>query len=346
MTAELTTSDLYAVRRTIRGLVERHAPPPPTPDTAPGGYDQRLWRLLAGQVGAAGLAVPEELGGAEAGYLACQLVLTELGRAAVASPFLASSVLATQALLMADDRAVLPALASGETTAALGWRTGLTARNTAGGWLVDGTAAHVLDGARADVVLVVVDDGLFQLDVAHPGLRRAALPTMDQALHLATLRCTAVPATRIGAAFPGRLDDLAATAVSAEQVGGAEACLDQTVAYVQTRVQFGRPIGSFQAIKHRLADLYVLVESAKTASLAAAQAWSTDAPDASLAASMAKAYCSDAYRAAAAEMIQLHGGTGITWEHPAHRYFKRAHSTGALFGDAAHHRGRIAAALG
>ena len=341
MTAELTASDLDALRQTIREVVERHAGADPAPDAAPGGYDRPLWTVLAGQVGVAGLAIDEELGGAGAGYPECQLVLAELGRAAVASPFLASGVLATQALLMAGDREILPALATGETTAALGWGPGLTAGR--GG--VTGTLPYVLDGVRADVVLVVVGGELFQLDAGDPGLRRETLPTMDQSLHLASLTCTDVAATRIGPVPPERLDDLAATAVAADQMGGAEACLEQTVAYVKARVQFSRPIGSFQAVKHRLADLYVLVESAKSAALAAADAWATQSADASLAASLAKAYCSDAYRAAAAEMIQLHGGTGFTWEHRAHRYFKRAHSTGVLFGDAAHHRRRLAAAL-
>ena len=276
---------------------------------------------------------------------------------------------------------LLPELAAGDRTAALVWdsdtsnRDSLVATRVGESWTVDGRARLVLDGARADLLLAVAktrpnthpntapspapnsppekqsDPGsaLFLLDVTHSGLHREPLPTMDQSLHLAEVRCHAVRARRLGAVeapVRSRLADLAATAITAEQVGGARRCLELTVEYVQHRVQFGRPIGSFQAIKHRLADLLVLIESADSASQAAAQAWTDDAPDASALASLAKSYCSQAYRAVTAEAIQLHGGIGFTWEHQAHRYFKRAHSTSTLFGDPSYHRRRLADHLG
>lgn len=403
-------ADLAEFRGILRRVLERHSSESSVPSDAAGGaqspagsYDHQLWTLVSHQIGVAGLAVPEKYGGSGGGYLECHLVLEELGRAVVASPFLASSVLATQALLLAGDEAVaaelLPDLAAGTRTAALILGAGsaadqagehasgmltatgldpLRATDTHGSWTIDGRARHVLDGARADVLLAFAQphpksrplsqpDGqtmtgpaLFLLDTKHPGLRRHVVPTMDQTLHLAEIHCTAVPArrlsgrdveqltgpTRSARVVPSRLADLAATAITAEQVGGARRCLELTVEYAKHRVQFGRPIGSFQAIKHRLADLLVLVESADSASHAAAQAWADNADDASALASLAKSYCSEAYRAVAAETIQLHGGIGFTWEHQAHRYFKRAHSTSALFGDPSYHRQRLAHRLG
>jgi alkylation response protein AidB-like acyl-CoA dehydrogenase len=385
-------AELLEFRSTVRRVLDRHtvaAGVADSPQTPAGGYDPQLWKLLTHQVGVAGLAVPERFGGSGFGYRECHLVLEELGRVVVASPFLASAVLATQALLLAGDNAaaeLLPDLAAGTRTAALVWGTGdpLTATRTEAGWLINGRMRHVLDGARADLLLAFAEPqpelelqlptvpgteqppadpepALFLLDITHPGLQRDLLPTMDQSLHLAEVRCRAVPARRLSGADPtglhphherpgrpvlSRLADLAATAVTADQAGGARRCLELTVEYTKTRVQFGRQIGSFQAIKHRLADLLVLVESAQSASQAAAEAWANDAEDAPVLASLAKSYCSEAYRAVAAESIQLHGGIGFTWEHQAHRYFKRAHATSALFGTPAQHRRLLATHLG
>jgi alkylation response protein AidB-like acyl-CoA dehydrogenase len=363
----MDAADRTEFSRTVRRLLERHGAATASAPAGAGDYDRTLWHLLAGQVGVAGLAVPERFGGSAMGYAACHLVLAELGRAVLPSPFLASSVLATQALVLAADEVaagdLLPGLAAGSTTAALiglGPDDTLSVTGSDGGWLVTGSAGQVLDGARADLLLVLADpetseaEGLFLLDAGHPGLQRRLLPTMDESLHLAQVQCQAVPARRLsrpdatGAdrTVRRRLSDLAATAITADQIGGARRCLELTVEYTRQRVQFGRPIGSFQAIKHRLADLLVLVESAHSASEAAAEAWSDDTPDASVLAALAKSYCSEAYRAVTAETIQLHGGIGFTWEHPAHRYFKRAHSTSTLFGRPEQHRQRIAEHLG
>ncbi|HST81920.1 MAG TPA: acyl-CoA dehydrogenase family protein [Kineosporiaceae bacterium] len=363
--------DLLELRSTLRRLLARHTADLSTPA---GDFDRPLWALLSQQVGVAGLAVPERLGGSGGGYLECHLVLEELGRTGAATPFLASAVLATQALLLSGTAAaadLLPDLAAGTRTATLMWGTGceLTATGDGDSWVVDGRARPVLDGGRADLLLAFAQPSagsaaLFLLDTAHSGLHRALLPTMDQSLHLAEVNCRAVPARLLsrpgdvrptdarptgpgeGADPASRLADLAAIAITAEQVGGARRCLELTVEYAKNRVQFGRPIGSFQAVKHRLADLLVLLESADSASQAAAMAWVTAAEDASMLASLAKSYCSEAYRAVTAETIQLHGGLGFTWEHPAHRYFKRAHSTSALFGDPTYHRSRLAEQLG
>jgi alkylation response protein AidB-like acyl-CoA dehydrogenase len=171
---------------------------------------------------------------------------------------------------------------------------------------------------------------------------------MDRSLHLASVRCDAVPAVPVGTLGPRerrRLGDLGSVATTAAQVGGAERCLELTVAHARERVQFGRPIGSFQALKHRLADLLVLVETATTASWAAASAWAADSEDAALLADVAGSWCGEAYRAVAAETVQLHGGIAITWEHDAHRYFKHAHATAVLVGTPESHRARLAGHL-
>jgi alkylation response protein AidB-like acyl-CoA dehydrogenase len=171
---------------------------------------------------------------------------------------------------------------------------------------------------------------------------------MDRSLNLASVHCDAVPAERLGRPGPRelrRLRDLGAVAMTAAQVGGAERCLELTVAYARQRVQFGRPIGSFQAVKHRLADLLVLVETAATASWAAAASWAADADDAPLLADVAGSWCGEAYRDVAAETVQLHGGIAITWEHDAHRHFKHAHATATLFGTPEAHRARLAGHL-
>jgi alkylation response protein AidB-like acyl-CoA dehydrogenase len=337
--------DQRQLRSTVRAVLERHAPDPPGPGDEPGGFDAELWRRLAVDVGVTGLAVPEHLGGAGGSYLECHLVLAELGRAVVATPYLAT-LLATQALLLADPADPLVAwFAEGARTAAL--VHGLRSRPDIDAWTLSGVAELVLDGARADVLLAVTEDGLFRVEPG-PGLDRELATTMDRSLHLATVRCDDVAAERLGPLdghARARLDDLASVAMTAAQAGAAQRCLELTTAYVKQRVQFGRPIGSFQAVKHRLADLLVLVETATSASWAAAAAWAADAPDTSLLADVAASYCAEAYRTAAAETVQLHGGIAITWEHEAHRHLKHAHATATLFGTPAAHRARLATHL-
>jgi alkylation response protein AidB-like acyl-CoA dehydrogenase len=209
----------------------------------------------------------------------------------------------------------------------------------------------VLDGDTAAILLVAARApagvGLFDVDPRQAGVCRAAVPTMDATRRLATVRLARAHGRRIGGDASAALDrarDLACLALGAEQVGAARRALDLTVGYALTRVQFGQVIGGFQALRHRMADLHVLVESARSLARAAASAAGDPAGPGPLAAAV-KVYCSDALTRTAGEMIQLHGAIGITWEHPAHRYLKRAHGAGLLFGGPARHAAAIAASL-
>jgi alkylation response protein AidB-like acyl-CoA dehydrogenase len=219
------------------------------------------------------------------------------------------------------------------------------------GWELDGEAHYVLDGTAAGVLLVAARDpagvGLFEADPGQDGVDRTAAVTMDLTRELAVVRLNRARGRRIGGdAAPAlsRARDLACLALAAEQVGAARRALDLTVGYTLTRVQFGRVIGSFQALQHRLADLHVLVESAASLSRAFCAA-DGDEPALGLRAGAVKVYCSEVLMRTAAEMIQLHGAIGITWEHPAHRYLKRAHGAMHLFGTPAQHAAAVAARL-
>jgi alkylation response protein AidB-like acyl-CoA dehydrogenase len=273
-------------------------------------------------------------------------------------------VTATNALLeCADDAAkgaLLPGIASGETIATLAYvepngrwdlsGIAMRARPKDDVWLLDGSKSWVLDGHTADTILVVArtDAGLelFRVDSDAAGLSRTALPELDPTRKLADLSFSATPAAKISdgdqTAGLERVLALTAAALAAEQVGGAQACLDMSVEYARSRIQFGRPIGSFQAIKHKCADLLVEVEFAKTAAYNACFCAAEDPDELIEAATLAKAYCSEVFFHTAAENIQIHGGMGFTWEHPAHLYFKRAKASELLFGDAAHHREALA----
>jgi alkylation response protein AidB-like acyl-CoA dehydrogenase len=328
------------------------------------GYDEDLWARLSGQLGLTGLAVPQEYGGDGFGFTELQVVLEELGRALTPSPFLASVVLAAGAILAAGDevaaKAYLPGIAAGKTTAALAvaesaglWsfdQLTTTARPAANGdgsdWRLTGTKQFVLHGATAGLLVVAAHTGQGPgFFAVQPGLRagttltRTALRTLDLTRPMATLQFTDTPATLIGtagAAGPA-LDavlDLAMTAVAAEQAGAARACLEASAAYARERHQFGRPIGSFQAVKHKCADMLVKVELAQAAATEAARAAAGD-PDAAplpQAAAVAHAVCSESLMFVAAENIQVHGGIGFTWEHPAHLYFRRAKASQLMFG--------------
>ncbi|ALG12689.1 acyl-CoA dehydrogenase family protein [Kibdelosporangium phytohabitans] len=276
------------------------------------------WTGLCRQIGVAGLAVPEQYGGAGATLLESHVVLEETGRVLARVPML-STVLATQALLLSGNAPAcadhLPGIVDGSTSATVLWADS-----------VSETVACVLDGDVADVLLVATPDGLYLGDSTH----RVHTPAMDESRRLATVRLSG--GTRIGPPAP-RLRDIALSALSAEQVGAAQRCLDMTVDHTRTRVQFGRPIGSFQALKHRMADMHVLVETARSISYAAAEN-----PDL---AAVAAAHCAETLSTVAGEMIQLHGGIAITWEHDAHRYFKRAHNSAQLFGQPHEHVARL-----
>ena len=317
---------------------------------SPRGYDEKLWSMLCEQVGVAGLAVPEEYGGAGFSFLETAVVLEKLGQALTPSPMLATCI-ATSALMLSGDAEacsrLLPSIAAG-SLATLAWSgpSGLPGQGepvSESAGRLSGSVPLVLDGANAEVLLVVArtGNGLGLFEVAPDAVGIDGTPAMDLALQLATVTLDGAEAQRIGGdlgdALP-RLHAQACAAVSALQVGVAQRALDMTVSYTKEREQFGRPIGSFQALKHRMADMLVLVETARSAAMDAAFAVAEDRPDVVRRTTVAKAYCSEALQRIAAETIQLHGGIAITWEHDAHLVFKRAHALGQLFGAPHLHR--------
>jgi alkylation response protein AidB-like acyl-CoA dehydrogenase len=333
------------------------------------GYDTAVWRQMADELGLQSLIVPEEFGGQGFGYVELIVVLEEMGRALLCAPFFSTVALATNVLVHAGDdaakHALLPGIASGETIVALAFtedsgrwdEAGITtpATNQGDGWVLDGTKMFVIDGHVADVLLVAArtDAGvsLFRVDVDADGITRTALATMDQTRKQARVEFAKTPATLVGTDGDGwavldRVLDLAAVALAAEQVGGAQKVLEMAVAYAKERVQFGRPIGSFQAIKHKCADMLLEVESARSAAYYAGWCAAELNDELPQLACLAKAYCSEAYFHATAENIQIHGGIRFTWEHPAHLYFKRAKSSELLFGDPTYHRELLAQRLG
>jgi alkylation response protein AidB-like acyl-CoA dehydrogenase len=318
------------------------------------GHDPALWRQMADQLGLQGLALPEEYGGSGGGPVELGIVLEEMGRALLPSPFFATVALAGQTLAASDDDAAksrwLPGIADGSLTATLAiaeesgsWRLADIATTATDG-TVSGTKMFVVDGHTADLLLVVARDGLFAIEGDAAGVTRTRLDTLDPTRRLARIDFDDAPAVRVGDAFPRTALDLAVVALAAEQVGGAQACLDAAVAYAKLRVQFGRPIGSFQAIKHKCADMLLAVEAARSAAYHAASV--ADSAELPVAAALAGAYCSAAFTHAAKENIQIHGGIGYTWEHDAQLYLKRAKSSEQLFGAPAAHRAQLADLVG
>jgi alkylation response protein AidB-like acyl-CoA dehydrogenase len=292
-----------------------------------------------------------------------------MGRSLLCAPYFATIALAANAILTSGDDAakkeLLPGIATGDTIATLAftedngrWDEGgiaTTATRAGDGWTLDGHKMFVLDGHVANLLVVAARTpaglSLFAVEGDAPGLTRVPLATMDQTRKQARLELAGTPGQLIGAdggasAGLSRTLDLAAVALAAEQVGGAQRCLDMSVEYAKERVQFGRPIGSFQAIKHKCADMLLEVESAKSAAYYAGWAAAESSDELPVVASLAKAYCSDAYFHAAAENIQIHGGIGFTWEHDAHLYFKRAKSSELLLGDPTYHRELLAQRIG
>ena len=333
------------------------------------GYDTAVWSQMAQQLGLQSLIIPEEYGGQGFTWVEMTVVLEEMGRALLCAPFFSTSVLATSTLMLSgdDDAAAqyLPGIASGELIATLAlteengkWdESGVTATAEANGdsWSLSGAKHYVLDGHTAGLIIVAARTtngiSLFAVDGDASGLTRTPLSTMDQTRKQAKLELSSTPGRLIGTDGAGwgvlsRVLDRAAVALAAEQVGGAQFVLDMAVQYAKDRVQFGRPIGSFQAIKHKCADMLLEVESAKSAAYYAAWCAAEDNDELPAMASLAKSYCSEAYFHTTAENIQIHGGIGFTWEHPAHLYFKRAKSSELLFGDPTYHRELLAQRIG
>ncbi|MGQ0848881.1 MAG: acyl-CoA dehydrogenase family protein [Actinomycetota bacterium] len=335
------------------------------------GYDVALWKEMA-QLGWQGMAIPEEYGGAGFSFLELAILFEEMGRNLLPAPFFSTVMLGAGTLLEAGSeeqrRRYLPRLAAGEAIMALAvtepngrWdETGVeaAAARNGSGWKIDGHKSFVIDGHTADVLVVGARTpagvSLFLVDPDEAGVSRNLLETMDQTRKQAevTLEGVSLPETSLvgpdgsGWQIVERVLEKAVVALAAEQVGGAQQCLDMSVEYAKTRHQFGRPIGSFQAIKHKCADMLVQVESARSAAYYAAWAASEDNEELPVVSPLAKSYCSEAYYFCAAENIQIHGGIGFTWEHDAHLYFKRAKSSELLFGDPAYHRARLAERLG
>jgi len=332
------------------------------------GYDPAVWRQMAEQLGLQGLALPEEYGGSGYGFIEQIAVLEEMGRALLCAPYFSSVVLAGTALVQSGDDAaegdLLPGIADASTIATLawvenptGWGTGslsTTAKRSGEGYTIDGMKTLALDGHIASLILVVAQTGggpsLFAVDGSASGLTRRKLETLDMTRKVAALEFAGTPARLIAdeGAAAGILERtlwLAAIALAAEQVGAAQKCLDMSVEYAKLRVQFGRPIGSFQAIKHKCADMLLEVESARSAAYYAAWAAAGNSAELPLLASLAKACCSDAFANAATENIQIHGGIGFTWEHDAHLYYRRAKSTEQFLGSPSEHRDRLAQRL-
>jgi alkylation response protein AidB-like acyl-CoA dehydrogenase len=328
-------------------------------------YDTGLWRTLAADLGCAGLLIPEASGGAGASYREAAVVAEETGRAVAPVPYLGSAVVATAALLAIADGELLAALAEGSVTAALavpfaaapGARPETTARlgppgpgRDDGGYLLSGTVAGVADALPADVLLVPADGvpyGLYAVRAADAGVSVTPVVSLDMTRQLADVTLDSVPGRRV-ATGAGAEQAVAAgltagaAVLASEQLGLAERCLEITVAYLKERHQFARPIGSFQALKHRAADLWVGVTQARAAARYAAACLAREDPDTPVAVALAKAACSDIAVKAAQECVQLHGGIGFTWEHPAHLYLKRAKSSSIGFGTADHHRASLA----
>ena len=365
------TEDQEELRKTVRSFLDAKSPETAVREQmdTDQGYDVAVWKQAAEQLGLQGLHIPEEYGGSGYTYVELGIVLEEMGRSLLCAPFFSSVVLAANTLIHSGDEAAkqayLPGIASGETIATLAitepsgkWdESGITVAATGSGtdWKINGTKSFVIDGHIASLILVAAktDKGttLFAVDGDAAGITRTQLSTMDQTRKQAKIEFADTPATLIGTEGEGwtvlsRVLDLAAIGLAAEQVGGAQKVLDMAVEYAKVRVQFGRPIGSFQAIKHKCADMLLEVESAKSAAyygMWCAAELNDELPSV---ASLAKAYVSEAYFHATAENIQIHGGIGFTWEHPAHLYFKRAKSSELLFGDPTYHRELLAQRIG
>lgn len=346
------------------------------------GYDSELWSRICSEMYWQAIHLPEAVGGMGLGYVEVAATMEQMGRYLLCSPYLSTVCMAANALLLAGSEEQqaqwLGRLCEGGLTATVAFNGGqarwdaqcVTASYSKAGdsVVLNGNYRYVVDGHTADLLIVAAreegsqgGDGisLFLLDASTEGVERQWLPTMDQARKQAsvTLNNVSVPVTDVlgglgqGWSTLEKVIDLASIALAAEQVGGAQQLLDMTVAYTSERVQFNRTIASYQAVKHRAADMMMKIEVARSAAYYAAcvaqEALSGGplADELAEAASVAKSYCSDAYFAVAGDALQLFGGVGFTWEYDVHLYFKRAKSSEHLFGNGAQHRERLAAAL-
>lgn len=324
----------------------------------PEGFDSDHWKELA-ELGWLGIAIPERYGGAGYGFSELAVLAEEMGRSLFPSPFLATVVVGAALIEMLGDESqrseILGGIARGSARLAVAAapfaRVDVAAQPDGEAWRLTGTADFVLDGHTADMLVVeAVAEGNRRLFLVPAGdVIAQPLSVMDLTRPQAQIRLEGASATSLGSDPAEAISQAALRAVAAlamEQVGGAQACLDMSVEYAKSRHQFGRPIGSFQAIKHMCADMLVAVESSRSVAYHLAGVIDTDPEEAAVSASLAKSFCSETYFRAAADTIQIHGGIGFTWEHHAHLYLKRAKSSGLLFGDPASHRRTLAARIG
>ncbi|WP_245607461.1 acyl-CoA dehydrogenase family protein [Pseudonocardia spinosispora] len=351
--------DAEELRAVVRGFLEKRSSEAEVrrlmeTDT---GYDQAVWQQIATELGLQGLIIPERWGGSDASLIELGVVFEEMGRTLFGAPFFATVALAANTLLCVNDEEAnerhLPGIASGATVATLAWggadplTTTITAEQVDGTWRLTGNAEVVIDGANAGLVLVIADTegglGLFALTdkpEAQP------LTGLDSTRKLAAIELDSAEAQNIGT--PGQVTDALRTAVdqavlalACEQLGGAAKLLESSVEYANTRVQFGRKIGSFQAIKHRCADMLVAVESARSTAYHGIWTAVNEPEELPLSAALAGSVCSESYTKVALDNIQNHGGIGFTWEHPAHLYLKRAKSSEVFLGSPGQHRARL-----
>jgi len=364
------TEDQQELRSTAARFLEEKSPSAKVRElmeTAE-GFDEGTWKQMA-DLGWFGMAIPEAYGGIGYGFVEVTVLMEEMGKKLLPSPYFSSVVLGANAILNAgtedQKKELLPGIADGSTRAALAfvepsgkWELDsieATASGSGDSWTISGDKSYVIDGATANLLIVAVKTpkgiSLFTVDPDADGVERTPLQTLDMTRKQAKITFNNTPAKLLGSEGAGaealtKTLDQAAAALSAEMVGGSQACLDASTTYAKERYQFGRPIGSFQAIKHKCANMLMEVEMARSAAYYAGWAAAEDPDELPLAASLAKAYCSDAYFHAAAENIQIHGGIGFTWEHDAHLYFRRAKSSEIYLGDATYHRELVAQKLG
>lgn len=362
------------VRSAVRAFLEEVSPPSEVRRVmeSTDGFDRTVWKRLSSDLGLQGMQVPARYGGRGRSYRDVLVAFEETGRALLCAPLLSTVALAVNTVVASGDEQLkselLPQIASGDTVATVAftedngrWDDGgvtTTAARRGDNWFLNGQKSFVLDGQSADVFIVAarMGDGisLFEVDAEAVGLTRRALPTMDQTRRLARIELAGTRARLVGRKGGGwdalsRALDLTVIALAAEQVGGAQRCLEMAVEHAKRREQFGRAIGGFQAVKHLCADMLVALESARSAvAYASGVAAASDGPATELpmAAALAKASCSEAYLSIAEANVQIHGATGCTWDHDAHLYLKRAKSSELLFGDAMFFRSRLAGYLG
>jgi alkylation response protein AidB-like acyl-CoA dehydrogenase len=357
-----STDEQRSLRKAVAGLMAKRSSEQQVRQlmATDAGYDVGVWREMA-EMGLLGLLIPEDYGGAGAGHVEVGIVVEEMGRALMCSPYFATAVLAPGLLAESGDvgeqKTVLPRIAAGELIVSLAYAECgqgsarlpemllASASADGDGWRISGVKTYVLDAQSADLIYVLAQAdsgaGVFAVDRAAAGMSITTLTTVDQTRKQCHVEFVNTPARQVGTpgggdeAFRGALDR-AAPALAGEQAGGAMRAMEMAVEYAKNRYQFGRAIGSFQAVKHMCADMLLEAESAVSAARHAADSFDTQAPDLAL----AQAYCSEAFVFVAATNIQIHGGIGFTWEHPAHLYLRRARTDAQLLGSPAWHRER------